>query len=85
MAVFMLQTFAVERGASGRAADEEAARAHVAGRPSQIADALETEHRVVDVERQHRHVADRIAASPRPSTLLIAPGSVMPSCSTWPF
>jgi hypothetical protein len=35
-------------------ADQEAARALVGGRPDEIAHALETEDRVVNVERQHR-------------------------------
>src|SRR5690606_10272422 len=43
----------VERGAPGGAADQEALGAAVAGGPGQIADALEAEHRVEDVERQH--------------------------------
>ena len=50
MAVLVLQAFAVERRAAGGAADEEAAGAHVARRPGEIADPLEPEHRVVDVE-----------------------------------
>jgi hypothetical protein len=54
VAVLVLQAFAVERGAAGGAAEQEAARLHVAGRPGQVADALEAEHRVVDVERHHR-------------------------------
>ena len=49
----MLQAFARQRGAPGRAADQEAARAHVARRPGQIADALEAEHRVIDIEGDH--------------------------------
>ncbi len=60
MPVLVLQPFAVERGAAGGAADEEAARAHVARRPGEIADALEAEHRIVDVERDHRHVRRRV-------------------------
>jgi hypothetical protein len=36
--------------------EQEAARAHVAGLPGQVAHALQAEHRVVDVERDHRHV-----------------------------
>src|SRR5512135_2876290 len=55
VAVLVLQAFAVQRGAAGGAADQEAARAQVARRPGQVADTLEAEHRVVDVERDHRH------------------------------
>ncbi|KAG1078078.1 hypothetical protein G6F40_016867 [Rhizopus arrhizus] len=47
MAVFVLQAFAVQRRAAGGAAQEEAARLHVARSPSQVADALEPEHRVL--------------------------------------
>ena len=56
VAVLVLQALAVQRGAPGGAAEQEAARADVAGQPGQVADALEAEHRVVDVERDHRHV-----------------------------
>ena len=55
VAVFVLQAFAVQRGAASGAAQQEAARAHVARGPAQIADTLDAEHRVVDVERNHRH------------------------------
>ena len=51
--VLMLQTFAVQRGAAGGATKQEAARAQVARRPGQVADALEAEHRIEDVERDH--------------------------------
>ena len=60
MAVLVLQALAVERRAPSCAADEEAARPHVAGRPDQVADALEAEHRVEQVERDHRHVAGAV-------------------------
>ena len=65
VAVLVLQALAVQRRAAGRAAEQEAAGAHVAGRPGQVADALEAEHRVVDVERDHRDVvgAVRVAAA----------------------
>ena len=59
----MLQAFAVERGAAGGAADQEAASVHIARRPSQIAHALEAEHRVVDVKRNHRKMAVGIACA----------------------
>src|SRR3990167_4018740 len=61
--VFVLQAFAVERGAPGGAADQEAAGAAVAGRPGQVADTLETEHRIEDVERQHRLVVAAVAGA----------------------
>ena len=58
--VLVLQAFARQRGAPGGAADEEAARAGIGRRPDQVADALEAEDRVVDVERQHRRAVRRI-------------------------
>ena len=61
VAVLVLQALAVERGAPGGAADQEAAGPRVAGRPGQVADALEPEHRVVDVERDHRGVGHAVA------------------------
>ena len=42
---------AVQGGAPGGAAQEKPLGAHVPGRPDQVADALEAEHRVEDVER----------------------------------
>ena len=53
MAVFVLQTLAVERGATRRAAQQKAARLHVARRPRQVADALETKHRIKNEKRNH--------------------------------
>ena len=54
------QAFAVQRRAAGSTAQEEAARAHVAGRPREVADALEAEHRVEDVEGDHLHAVRRV-------------------------
>ena len=78
MAVLVLQAFAVQCGAAGRAADQETARAHVTRRPREIAHALETEHRVVDVERNHRLpcVLYAVAAAIHED---IAPASLIPS------
>ena len=56
VAILVLQPLAVQRGAAGGAAEQEAASAHVAGEPGEVADALQAEHRIVDVERDHRHV-----------------------------
>ena len=53
VAILMLQTFTGQRRAPGSTADQKAPRPLVAGRPGQIADALEAEHRIVDVERNH--------------------------------
>ena len=55
VAVLVLQALAVERRAAGGAAQQEPAGPAVAGRPRQVADPLEAEHRVEDVERDHRH------------------------------
>ena len=60
VAVLVLQPLAVERGAPRGPAQQEAAGAHVARRPREIADPLQAEHRVVDVERDHRHVVGGI-------------------------
>ena len=61
MAVFMLQAFAVERGAARGAAEQEAACLHIACCPSQITDALEAKHRVVHIEGHHDAVAGGVA------------------------
>ena len=58
--ILVLQALAVERGAPRRAADQEAPRPQIARRPGEVADPLEAEHRVVDVERDHRRVRRRI-------------------------
>ena len=49
----------------GGAAEQEAARAHVARRPCQIAHALETEHRIEDVERNHRNAVRAVGRGRR--------------------
>ncbi len=49
--VLVLESFAGERGAPRRAAEQKAARAHVGRGPDKIRDALEAEHRVIDEER----------------------------------
>ena len=54
VAVLVLQPLAVERRAAGRGAQQEAAAAGVAERPELVAGALEAEHRIEDVERDHR-------------------------------
>ena len=56
VAVLVLQAFAVERGAAGGAPQQEPPGPGVAGGPGQVADALEAEHGVVDVEGDHLHV-----------------------------
>ena len=61
--VFVLQAFTVEGGATRGATKQEAACLHIASRPSQIADALEAEHRVIHIERHHDAVASAVARS----------------------
>src|SRR5690606_21458396 len=60
--VFVLQTFTVQGGATGGAADQEALGAAVAGGPGQVADTLEAEHRIEDVDRQHRLVVGAVGS-----------------------
>src|SRR4029077_15992014 len=60
VAVLMLEALARERRAPGRAADQKAARLHVAAGPGEVADPLETEHRVIDIERNHLHAVRRV-------------------------
>src|SRR5690606_10948795 len=62
VAVLMLQAFTVERGAPGGATDQEALGAAVAGSPGQVADTLEAEHRIEDVERQHGLVVGAVGS-----------------------
>ena len=83
VAVLVLQAFAGQRGAAGRAAQQEPAAAHVAGRPDQVADPLEAEHRVVDEERDH---ADAVAGMRVPAAMNddIEPASVIPSSRICP-
>ena len=63
--VLVLQTFARERGASGRAADEKPAAAHVGRCPDQIADSLEAEHRVINEEGNRVDSVIRIGGTRR--------------------
>src|SRR5699024_6573379 len=60
MTIFVLQTFAVQGGTTGSTANQEATRLLVASRPAQIADTLEAEHRVIDVERNHRQIVGAV-------------------------
>ena len=60
VAVGVLETLAGQRGAAGRGADQEAAGQLVGHRPDRVAGALEAEHRVEDVERDHRLAVGRV-------------------------
>src|SRR3546814_1777407 len=59
MPVFVLQALAIEGRAPRGAAQQKPARLHVAGGPRQIANTLEAEHRIIDVERDHDPVVRR--------------------------
>ena len=61
VAVFVLQAFTVQCCTAGSTTQQEAACVHIAGSPCQIADTLETEHRVVNVERNHGKVVVCVA------------------------
>ncbi len=60
MSVLVLQTLACERRASRGSADEESPRLQIAARPGEVTDALEPEHRVIDVERDHLDAVVRV-------------------------
>ena len=64
VAVLVLQPFAGQRGPARRAAAQEALAARVGERPDQVAHPLESEHRVVDEERNH--LAPRSSRTPCP-------------------
>ena len=65
MTVLMLQTLARQCRASCRTADQEAARLQIATSPNEVANALEAEHRIVNVERHHLFVVIRVRRSSR--------------------
>ena len=65
MAILVLQALAVQRGAARGGADQKAPRLAVAGRPGQIADALEAEHGIKDIKRHHRVVAGAVGGRGR--------------------
>src|SRR5437868_2974084 len=60
VAVLVLQTFTVEGGAAGGGAEQKATCATIASRPREVANALESEHRVIDVKGDHWHVAGAV-------------------------
>ena len=63
VAVLVLEALAVEGGAAGGGTEHEAAAAGVAERPGEVAGALEAEHRVEDVERDHGLAVGRVAGA----------------------
>ena len=60
MTIFVLQTFTVQRRATCRCTEQESTRTHVRRLPCTVTNALETEHRIVDVERHHLQVVRRV-------------------------
>src|SRR5439155_4482701 len=60
VAVLMLQSLAGERRAAGGPAEEEAARPRIGSSPNEVADALETEHRIEDENRDRVDAVRRI-------------------------
>ena len=64
-AVLVLQAFAAECGAARCGTQQKAARPLVRRRPDLVADALKAEHRVVNVEGQHRQPVYAVAGSRR--------------------
>ena len=63
VAVFVLKSFAVERGPTRRPAEQEPSCAHIRRGPDQIADPLEAEHGVIDVKRNRGHAVRRVSGA----------------------
>ena len=59
----MLEAFAVQRGASGSAAQQEAPSKHVAAGPDHVANALETENRIEYIEWDCRYAMHRVCSA----------------------
>ena len=59
--VLVLEALAEQRRAAGGGAHQEAPGAGVGGLPDEVADALETEHRIERVEGDHRHAVGGVA------------------------
>ena len=85
VAVLVLQAFAVQRGAAGGAADQETARAHVAGRARpdrRCAGSRTSSNRCRTGSCEH---VVHVRRCPPPSTTHMAPASLlMPSSRIWP-
>ena len=65
VAVLMLQALAVEGGAAGGGADEEASGAAVPRRPAEVPHPLEAEHGIEDIEGDERVVVDAVGGGRR--------------------
>ncbi|MNR18724.1 hypothetical protein D3C85_1354700 [compost metagenome] len=61
--IVVLQAFAHQRGPAGRGTQQETPGAGIASRPSQIADTLEAEHRIEDVEGHRRHAVRTVRSA----------------------
>ena len=59
--VLVLKALARQRRATRRRAEEKAAGTRITRRPDEIADALEAEAGIENVERQHRHAMCTVA------------------------
>jgi len=60
MAVFVLESFAIERCTTCSSSQQETSSLHITRRPRQITNALETKHRIVDIKRDHDAVVRRV-------------------------
>src|SRR5690606_40342504 len=65
VAVLVLEALAEQGRAPGRRPEQEAPRARIRGRPEQVADPLEAEHRVEGEERDHRDAPVGVAGAGR--------------------
>src|ERR1700722_5123809 len=94
MPVGVLQPFTGQRGAPRGRAERETA-CHLVGRgPESVTGALEPEHRIEDVDRDHRLVVCRVRRTPGGERRggpgrggakdAVGPASLMPSCRIWP-
>ena len=63
MSVGVLQAFAGERGASGRRADEESVGQLIGHGPDRVAGALEAEHRIEEIDGDHRFAVCRVGTA----------------------
>ena len=61
--ILVLQPLAEERGAPRGGAEQEASGARIGGLPDEIADALEAEHRIEDVEGHHGYAASGVTGA----------------------
>ncbi len=65
VAIHVLGPLTGQRGASGGGTDQEATSQLVSGGPQRVTGALEAEHRIEHVDRNHRHTVSGIRATHR--------------------